>query len=160
MYLVKKKLTGIVTQSQCKSNSTVINVYPANGNRTKRCRRWVKTLIGFPDFRQTLPIIYKESFYPIEQVFIEPVNPGFSFHFSPRQMSTAYGKIPKPSTSTDLDTILPIPKFLRDGTQGYIQKVDSNNESLIGYLYARFNAEIEEGYIKMFCQICLRLKSI
>jgi hypothetical protein len=60
-------------------------------------------------------------------------------------MSTAYGKIPKPSTSTDLDTILPIQKTLRDGTPGYIQKVDGNNKSLVDYLHVRFNAEIEAG---------------
>lgn len=60
-------------------------------------------------------------------------------------MSTAYGKIPKPNTSTDLDTILPIHKVLRDGTEAYIQKVDGNNKSLVDYLHARFNAEIEGG---------------
>lgn len=60
-------------------------------------------------------------------------------------MSTAYGKIPKPESSTDLDAILPIEKVLRNGQQGFIQKVDSNNSSLVDYLHLRFNAEIEGG---------------
>ncbi|KAI8079013.1 uncharacterized protein B0P05DRAFT_470367 [Gilbertella persicaria] len=60
-------------------------------------------------------------------------------------MSTAYGKIPKPASSVDLDSILPIKKVLRDGTEGIIQKVDPNNKSLVDYLHARFNAEIEAG---------------
>ncbi|CAO3655810.1 unnamed protein product [Mucor fragilis] len=60
-------------------------------------------------------------------------------------MSTAYGKIPKPATAIDLDTILPIHKTLRDGSEGLIQKVDPNNKPLVDFLHARFNAEIEDG---------------
>lgn len=60
-------------------------------------------------------------------------------------MSSAYGKIPKPQTAADLDSILPIHKVLRDGTEAVIQKVDGNNKSLVDYLHARFNAEIEAG---------------
>ncbi|GAA5808019.1 hypothetical protein MFLAVUS_001401 [Mucor flavus] len=60
-------------------------------------------------------------------------------------MSTAYGKIPKPESSTDLDAILPIEKVLRNDQQGFIQRVDSNNSSLVDYLHLRFNAEIEGG---------------
>ena len=60
-------------------------------------------------------------------------------------MSSAYGTIPKPSTTTNLDSILPINKTLRNGTQGVIQKVDGNNQSLVDHLHERFNAEIEAG---------------
>lgn len=60
-------------------------------------------------------------------------------------MSSAYGKIPKPASSTDLNSILPIHKTLRDGSKGVIQLVDGNNKSLVDYLHERFNAEIEEG---------------
>ncbi|KAI9470688.1 MAG: hypothetical protein EXX96DRAFT_622893 [Benjaminiella poitrasii] len=60
-------------------------------------------------------------------------------------MSSAYGKIPKPKTVTDLGTILPIPKTLRDGTECVIQQVDPNNKSLVDYLHAGFNAELEAG---------------
>lgn len=65
-------------------------------------------------------------------------------------MSTAYGKIPKPATAIDLDTILPIHKTLRDGSEGLIQKVDPNNKPLVDFLHARFNAEIEDGYVVYF----------
>lgn len=60
-------------------------------------------------------------------------------------MSSAYGKIPKPQTATDLNSILPIYKTLRNGTQGVIQSVDGNNKPLVDYLHRRFNAEIEAG---------------
>ncbi|KAI9363690.1 hypothetical protein BD770DRAFT_380162 [Pilaira anomala] len=60
-------------------------------------------------------------------------------------MSTAYGKIPKPKTSTDLDSILPIKKVLRNNQVAFIQKVDPNNASLVDYLHLRFNDEIEAG---------------
>lgn len=62
-------------------------------------------------------------------------------------MSSAYGKITKPTSSADLDLILPIHKVLRNGTETYIQKVDGNNKSLVDYLHSRFNAEIEGGYV-------------
>lgn len=60
-------------------------------------------------------------------------------------MSSAYGKINKPVSSVDLSTILPIKKVLRNGTEGWIQKVDPNNTSLVAYLHERFNDEIEAG---------------
>ncbi|KAI8642711.1 hypothetical protein BD408DRAFT_443252 [Parasitella parasitica] len=60
-------------------------------------------------------------------------------------MSTAYGKIPKPVTTVDLEAILPISKILRNGTEGLIQKVDSSNKPLVDHLHARFNQEIEDG---------------
>jgi hypothetical protein len=60
-------------------------------------------------------------------------------------MSSAYGKINKPDSTVDVDSILPIHKVLRDGTNAVVQKVDGNNRSLVDYLHARFNAEIEGG---------------
>ncbi|CEI96313.1 hypothetical protein RMCBS344292_10479 [Rhizopus microsporus] len=68
-------------------------------------------------------------------------------------MSSAYGRIPKPQGTSDLSTILPIKKVLRNGIEGYIQQVDPNNKPLVDYLHSRFNKEIEdrngiEGYIQ------------
>ncbi|KAI8991059.1 hypothetical protein BDF20DRAFT_842420 [Mycotypha africana] len=60
-------------------------------------------------------------------------------------MSSAYGKIPKPTLMTDLNTVLPISNTLRNGTKTMIQKVDAENKSLCAYLHARFNAELEAG---------------
>ncbi|CEG68819.1 hypothetical protein RMATCC62417_05005 [Rhizopus microsporus] len=60
-------------------------------------------------------------------------------------MSSAYGRIPKPQGTSDLSTILPIKKVLRNGIEGYIQQVDPNNKHLVDYLHSRFNKEIEDG---------------
>ncbi|KAI8985258.1 hypothetical protein BDB01DRAFT_859962 [Pilobolus umbonatus] len=61
-------------------------------------------------------------------------------------MSSAYGKILKPNHDTStLKALLPIKKVLRNGVQGYIQQVDSTNQSLVNYLHIRFNQEIESG---------------
>ncbi|KAI9264473.1 hypothetical protein BY458DRAFT_514147 [Sporodiniella umbellata] len=60
-------------------------------------------------------------------------------------MSTAYGTIPKPQSQTDVDRLLPIRKELKDGSIGYIQKVDRTNQALVDYLHQRFNQELEAG---------------
>jgi hypothetical protein len=60
-------------------------------------------------------------------------------------MSSAYGKIPKPAGAQNLDSILPMPKVLRDGTKAMIQQVDPTNKPLVDYLHVRFNQELEAG---------------
>ncbi|KAL0082184.1 hypothetical protein J3Q64DRAFT_1722133 [Phycomyces blakesleeanus] len=60
-------------------------------------------------------------------------------------MSSAYGKIPKPSSAVNIDSILPIKKTLRDNTVATLQRIDSSNIPLVQYLHELFNGEIESG---------------
>lgn len=92
-------------------------------------------------------VFFKAETYTSLVPFIhDPYSPFvFSFfHFS-LTMSSAYGRIPKPQGTSDLSTILPIKKVLRNGIEGYIQQVDPNNKPLVDYLHSRFNKEIEDG---------------
>ncbi|KAG0167007.1 hypothetical protein DFQ28_006721 [Apophysomyces sp. BC1034] len=60
-------------------------------------------------------------------------------------MSSAYGKIPRPAIVSSLDSVLPIHKSLRDGTQATLQAVDPTNAALVAHLHVMFNQEIEDG---------------
>ncbi|KAI9019577.1 hypothetical protein CLU79DRAFT_757899 [Phycomyces nitens] len=60
-------------------------------------------------------------------------------------MSSAYGKIPKPSLAANLDAILPIKKTLRDNSLAILQRIDPTDTSLVKFLQELFNGEIEAG---------------
>ena len=60
-------------------------------------------------------------------------------------MSSAYGKIPKPVSDGTLNESLPLRKTLRNGQEATLQAVDPTNPDLVKHLHSLFNGELERG---------------